>query len=207
MTSNTSQRWASRSTRSSKGRGRSPGPATAPEHRRSDPMRVAVSTDLEALSGAEPAFELSELGDEQVWLDDDLARGSLQFPDRVDTRGYPVVYVGTVATAGDDTLRLRLLRSWTSDRGRSARWHGAPARPPRHPTGDRRRTRTRRLNSSASPARRTVVTRTEPARPSSLVQQRPLLPSRPRGARADLGAEERTRSRPSTTPPDSIETA
>jgi hypothetical protein len=77
---------------------------------------------LEAVGGPEPDFDLSGLGDERVWLDDDLDRGRLEPPDQLETGGYPVVYIGTAAVADDDTLRVRLVRSWSDRPGFPVFW-------------------------------------------------------------------------------------
>jgi hypothetical protein len=68
---------------------------------------------LEAVGGPEPAFDTGGLGDEAVWLDDDLSRGRVELPERMSADDLPVVYVGTSAIGGDPDLRWRLLRSWT----------------------------------------------------------------------------------------------
>jgi hypothetical protein len=77
---------------------------------------------LEALGGPEPEFDVTGLGDEQVWLDDDLDRGRVEPPDHLDTDGYPVVYIGTTALPGDATLRSRLVRSWGDRPGAEVFW-------------------------------------------------------------------------------------
>jgi hypothetical protein len=77
---------------------------------------------LEAVVGPEPDFDVTGLGDEQAWLDDDLDRGRLTPPDHLMTGGYPDVYVGTAALAGDATLPARLLRSWSDRPGFPLFW-------------------------------------------------------------------------------------
>lgn len=67
---------------------------------------------LRAVPGPEPEFDTEGLGSEQVWLEDDLSRGSVQPHPRVAADGYPVVHDGTIAMETDSDLRVRLLRSW-----------------------------------------------------------------------------------------------
>jgi hypothetical protein len=83
---------------------------------------------LEAVGGPEPDFDVIGLGDEQAWLDDDLDRGRLALPDHLDTKGYPVVYIGTAALDGDATLPARLLRSWSHRPGSPVFWCTSTAR-------------------------------------------------------------------------------